>query len=119
MLVLGDGMPEHWERALRRNGQLAVDLILCVQKWHFEPQNVPDPRDESVKPIVEEAEEKIEMKKGEEGHEAGMANGVEHEDEAEEEGEEVQEEEVKEAAVEDDGAEDEGGEEEEQGEEEQ
>ena len=82
MLVLGEGMPEHWERALRRNGQLAVDLILCVQKWHFEPENVPDPRDESVAPIVEEAEQKVEIKKEQEGEDQPMTNGVDHEEEA-------------------------------------
>ncbi|RMY72605.1 hypothetical protein D0862_14429 [Hortaea werneckii] len=50
MLVLGGGreqrMPEHWEKALRRNGQLAVDILLCVQKWPFEAERVPDGEDE-------------------------------------------------------------------------
>ncbi|TKA64191.1 hypothetical protein B0A55_10419 [Friedmanniomyces simplex] len=91
MLVLGDGMPEHWERALRRNGQLAVDLILCVQKWHFDPENVPDAREESVAPIVEEAEQKVEIKKEQEGNDEEMVNGVDQEEE--EEGEEGEEEE--------------------------
>lgn len=50
-------MPEHWEKALRRNGQLAVDIILCVQKWHFEPESVPDAREESVIPLFEGEEE--------------------------------------------------------------
>ena len=67
MLVLGDGMPAHWERALRNNGQLSVDIILCVQKWHIEEENVPDAREEPVAPIVEEAEQKMEIKKEEEG----------------------------------------------------
>ena len=58
MLVTGQGVPQHWENALRKNGQLAVDIILCVQKWHFDPENVPDARAESVKPIAEEAESK-------------------------------------------------------------
>jgi len=58
MLVLGEGVPQHWENALRKNGQMAVDIILCVQKWHFEPEQVPDPRDESVEGKVEEAEKK-------------------------------------------------------------
>ncbi|KAI7541987.1 hypothetical protein KC331_g8240 [Hortaea werneckii] len=61
MLVLsppdGERMPEHWEKALRRNGQLAVDIILCVQKWHFEPESVPDAREESVIPLFEGEEE--------------------------------------------------------------
>ncbi|WPG98843.1 Hypothetical protein R9X50_00164100 [Acrodontium crateriforme] len=73
MLVLGDGMPVHWEKALRRDGQLAVDVILCVQKWHFEPDNVPDARVESVIPIMEEAEQKLEKKEEmEEIHEQAM-----------------------------------------------
>jgi len=95
MLVLGDGMPAHWERALRRNGELAVDVIMCTQKWHFEPQDVPDPREESVVPIYEEAEQKVEIKKEEDGDAAEddhpMTNGVDHEEE--EEGEEEKEEE--------------------------
>src|ERR1700759_4918981 len=33
MLVVGDSMPAHWDRALIRNGQLAVDLIRAVQLW--------------------------------------------------------------------------------------
>lgn len=90
MLVLGhDGMPAHWEKALRKNGQLAVDIIMCVQKWHFEPENVPDAREESVVPIVEEAEHKVEIKKEEEDAEAGqdqkMTNGVSGEEHSEEE----------------------------------
>ncbi|KAK0269097.1 hypothetical protein LTR35_015006 [Friedmanniomyces endolithicus] len=118
MLVLGDGMPEHWEKALRKNGQLAVDLILCVQKWHFDPGNVPDAREESVAPIVEEAEQKVEIKREQEGddgeEEEEMANGIEHE---EEEGEEGEEEEGGEEEAGEEGEEEEHGEEEEQGEE--
>jgi hypothetical protein len=65
MLVLGDGMPAHWEKALRRNGQLAVDIIMSVQKWNIDGENVPDARDEPVLPIVEESEQKQEIKKEE------------------------------------------------------
>ena len=92
MLVLGEGMPQHWEKALRKNGQLAVDVILCVQKWHFEPENVPDAREESVVPIVGEAEHKVEIKKEEQDDE-DMTNGVDHEEEQEHEEEEEQQEE--------------------------
>lgn len=90
MLVLGEGMPAHWEKALRKNGQLAVDIILCVQKWHFEPENVPDAREESVVPIVEEAEQKqeIKMEDAEEGEQDGLTNGEQHEDEEDEQQEE-------------------------------
>ncbi|KAI7216750.1 hypothetical protein KC333_g4656 [Hortaea werneckii] len=79
MLVLGgERMPEHWEKALRRNGQLAVDIILCVQKWPFEAESVPDAREESVVPLFE----------GEEGGGRGGAGVVKSEEEDEEEEEE-------------------------------
>lgn len=58
MLVLGNGVPSHWENALRKNGQLAVDIILATQKWHISPEDVPDARTESVVPIADEAQEK-------------------------------------------------------------
>lgn len=58
MLVTGEGMPKHWQNALGRNGQLAVDVILAVQNWHLEPEKIPEPREQSVKPIMKEAEEK-------------------------------------------------------------
>lgn len=53
-LVLGDGMPSQWDKALRKNGQLAVDIIMAVQKWHLEKDKVPDARQQSVVPIVED-----------------------------------------------------------------
>ncbi|KAK5109256.1 hypothetical protein LTR62_007238 [Meristemomyces frigidus] len=100
MLVLGDGMPAHWERALRNNGQLSVDIILTVQKWHFEPENVPDAREQSVEPIMEEAMERIESKREAEGEEEEeeLTNGVEHEDQEEGNGGEEQKEGKKEGA---------------------
>lgn len=58
MLVLGQGVPQHWENALRKNGQLAVDIIMCVQKWHFEPEQVPDAREKAVEGFAQEAENK-------------------------------------------------------------
>lgn len=58
MLVLGNGVPSHWENALRKNGQLAVDIILATQKWHIDPEDVPDARNESVVPIAQEAQDK-------------------------------------------------------------
>lgn len=64
MLVLGDGMPAHWDGALRRNGQLAVDIIMAVQKWNISGGDVPDARDEPVLPIVEEAQEKKNLNEG-------------------------------------------------------
>jgi hypothetical protein len=57
MLVTGEGIPQHWQNALSNNGQLAVDLILVVQKWKFQPESIPEPRKESVVPIMEVAQE--------------------------------------------------------------
>jgi hypothetical protein len=76
MVVLGDGMPTHWEKALRRNGQLAVDIILAVQKWHIDGENVPDARDEPVVPIVEEAEQR--QADNENAHDNEQEGGAEY-----------------------------------------
>jgi len=45
MLTLGHDIPAHWDKALRKNGQLAVDLIKAVQEWHINGDSVPDPRE--------------------------------------------------------------------------
>jgi hypothetical protein len=45
MLVLGEGVPAHWDKALRKNGQLAVDIIMAVQQWKIDPETVPDARE--------------------------------------------------------------------------
>lgn len=47
-LTLADSIPLHWERALKRNGQLAVDIIRSIQEWHLEGRSVPDARDASM-----------------------------------------------------------------------
>jgi hypothetical protein len=44
MLALSDKMPAHWDKALRKNGQLAVDIILAIQGWRIGGDAVPDPR---------------------------------------------------------------------------
>jgi len=44
MLALKESIPAHWDKALRKNGQLAVDLIRAIQEWHINEDNVPDPR---------------------------------------------------------------------------
>jgi hypothetical protein len=62
MLLLGGPVPKHWKNALHNNGQLAVDIIECVQEWHLGLDKVPDPREESVLPIVEGLTEKVEIK---------------------------------------------------------
>lgn len=63
MLALHDGIPAHWDKALRKNGQLAVDIIQAIQRWKIEQENVPDARQEMLQPekekmkVVEKAEE--------------------------------------------------------------
>lgn len=47
-LTLGDMIPAHWENALKKNGQLSVDIIRSIQQWHLEGRSVPDARDMSV-----------------------------------------------------------------------
>lgn len=47
-LTLNDSIPAHWEKALKRNGQLAVDIIRSIQRWHLEGPSVPDARDVSL-----------------------------------------------------------------------
>ncbi|KAL8712757.1 MAG: hypothetical protein Q9220_002965 [cf. Caloplaca sp. 1 TL-2023] len=47
-LTLADSIPEHWAKALKKNGQLSVDIIRSIQEWHLEARNVPDARDASV-----------------------------------------------------------------------
>ncbi|KAI9686805.1 MAG: hypothetical protein M1820_010567 [Bogoriella megaspora] len=37
-------IPMHWDKALRKNGQLAVDLIRMIQEWRIEETKVPDAR---------------------------------------------------------------------------
>ena len=93
MLVTSESMPSHWEKALRKNGELGVDIIMCVQKWHVDPESVPDTRDESVGSIVDEAEDRKEMIKQEEREERGVNGDVEEatNGDEEEEGEEEQE----------------------------
>lgn len=43
-LALGDSIPSHWNKALRQNGELAVDIIRAIQEWHLEGRSVPDVR---------------------------------------------------------------------------
>ena len=47
-LTLSDSIPEHWAKALKKNGQLSVDIIRSIQEWHLEERAVPDARDASV-----------------------------------------------------------------------
>ncbi|KAL2355931.1 hypothetical protein BJ546DRAFT_654877 [Cryomyces antarcticus] len=80
-LVLGDGMLQHWEKALRKNGQLAVDIIMCVQQWHMDPARVPDAREESCVP-KDEPDEQDEQEEEDEQEEveAEQEDGEEQEE---------------------------------------
>lgn len=95
-LVLREGIPGHWDKALRKNGQLAVDIIMAVQKWHLEEERVPDAREESVIPIYEDSGKAQEIKKEEEkeeqedgGAQVKQEDGEEDEGEQGEQGEEL------------------------------
>ena len=44
-LALSDAIPQHWENALKKNGQLSVDIIRSIQQWHLESRTIPDVRD--------------------------------------------------------------------------
>lgn len=46
MMVLEKGLPAHWDKALRKNGQLAVDVICAIQDWRLDEDIVPDARDD-------------------------------------------------------------------------
>ncbi len=87
MLVVGDNMPSHWEKALRKNGQLAVDIIMCVQRWHIEPDKVPDTRHGSIAggSVADESELNVNSEMKFDGASAaGDANGGVDESAAEE-----------------------------------
>jgi hypothetical protein len=63
MFVLGEGLPPHWERAMRRDGaQLAVDILLSMQKWKIDESVVPDARKPPQVPIPQEDELRHEIK---------------------------------------------------------
>ncbi|KZF20645.1 hypothetical protein L228DRAFT_269944 [Xylona heveae TC161] len=47
-LTLSEEIPQHWAKALRNNGPLAVDIIRAIHDWHIESRSVPDPREASV-----------------------------------------------------------------------
>lgn len=55
-MVIEKGIPAHWDKALRKNGQLAVDIIKAIQDWRLDEETVPDARDEP-----EDAEELIDI----------------------------------------------------------
>lgn len=48
-LTLGESIPKHWESALKRDGELGLDIIRAIQEWHLEGRSVPDAREGSIK----------------------------------------------------------------------
>jgi hypothetical protein len=70
-LVLGDSIPAHWSRALRKNGELAVDFIQAVQAWKLDPDSIPDARLEAT----ELESEKVKGVEIAESHQEGVPKG--------------------------------------------
>ena len=88
MMVIEKGIPAHWDKALRKNGQLAVDIIKAIQDWRLDEEVVPDARDEP-----EDAEELIdveaETEKLDQETEAEIDGGAQEEEEEEDKVEEA------------------------------
>lgn len=93
-LVTSDsGMPQQWDKALRKNGQLAVDIIIAMQKWNLDKQSVPDARQDSVEPILEQSEQAKQQKQDGEQNEDQDDDEENDDDEAEESAEDGEQEE--------------------------
>lgn len=84
-LTLGDTIPQHWENALKKNGQLSVDIIRSIQQWHLEGRSVPDARDASQDRGRESS--RIGFSAVEEGH--SMGEQIKKEEEASADGSQV------------------------------
>jgi len=82
------GMPPQWDKALRKNGQLAVDIIIAMQKWNLEKESIPDPRQDSVKPILEDSEQARAQKKDGQQNNEDQSNEQDGEENNEDEAEE-------------------------------
>ncbi|KAF2128725.1 hypothetical protein P153DRAFT_265306, partial [Dothidotthia symphoricarpi CBS 119687] len=82
MVVLEKGIPAHWDKALRKNGQLAVDIIRAIQDWRLDEEIVPDARDDPA-----EGEELIDVEEETEKLDREVEQEIEgadsHENEAE------------------------------------
>jgi len=79
LLVLEKGIPKHWDKALRKNGQLAVDIITAIQDWRLDEEMVPDAREDP-----ELAEDAVEIEGNEDGDVDGITGvGSSHADDAE------------------------------------
>jgi hypothetical protein len=105
------GMPPQWDKALRKNGQLAVDIIIAMQKWNLDKESIPDARQDSVKPILEDSEQaKAQKKDGQQGEE-GQSN-EQNDEENDDENDEGETEEGAEDGEQEDGEDNEDGEQE-------
>jgi len=72
MLALQETIPAHWDKALRKNGQLAVDLIKAIQEWRINGDEVPDPREA---PLQAE-KDKVKVVEKLEGEQTGVAKDM-------------------------------------------
>lgn len=79
MMVLEKGMPGHWDKALRKNGQLAVDVICAIQDWRLDEEIVPDARDDPA-----EGEELIDVEEEIKQNDAELEQNADIEDNASE-----------------------------------
>lgn len=77
-MVLEKGLPAHWDKALRKNGQLAVDIIRAIQDWRLDEDLVPDSREDPA-----EAEEQIDVEGEVERIDAELEQNADIEDNAE------------------------------------
>lgn len=84
LMVLENSIPQHWDKALRKNGQLAVDIIKAIQDWRLGDDVVPDARDDpaEAEDLVEDAGEEIDE---------GVVGDADGEDEVEVDGEDEEE----------------------------
>lgn len=77
MLVTGkSGFPSHWEKALQKNGQLAVDLIKAMQDWHVAGEDIPDPREAPLEAEREGIRGIEKMEQNQQGKEKELTNGT-------------------------------------------
>ena len=79
MMVLEKGLPAHWDKALRKNGQLAVDVICAIQDWRLDEEIVPDARDDPA-----EGEDLIDVEEEIKQNDAELEQNADIEDNASE-----------------------------------
>jgi hypothetical protein len=79
MMVLEKGLPAHWDKALRKNGQLAVDVICAIQDWRLDEEVVPDARDDPA-----EGEDLIDVEEEIKQNDAELEQNADIEDNASE-----------------------------------